>query len=879
MNWIKRLFARRQLEADLAAEIRGHLDERVADLVSRGLSRAEAIRQARREFGNVSLIEERAREVWRWRWIEDFLFDLRFALRQVRKAPGFATAATLTLAIGIGATTAVFSVVNAVVLRPLPFEQPGRLVSVWPSGEAGPAGPYNVSYPNFFDFRSENSVFEHLVSYRSTSISLTGAGEPVQLRGEIVSWDLFPLLGVQPLLGRGFLATDEEPGTRAVILGHALWSTRFAADAGMIGRTIELAGEPWLVVGVAPPSFSFPVAGESVQVWVPSAVDAGGGTVRPLTVQRGARTLSLMGRLRDGVSIEQATAQMNGIAASLAARYPENNERYPRVYLQPALVETAGRARAPLLLLLGAVGCVLLLACANVANLLLSRNAEREREFALRLAIGAPRERLVRQVLAEAFALALFGAVGGVVLAWLLVGFAAPLGAAAVPRMAETRVDAGVLVFALALTIATAVFCSAAPVVRLRRGVANSPLKEGAYANVKGRDRLGGAFVVAQVALGLTLLTGAGLLTAGFVHVTRQHPGFQPEQLLTFAIAVPESRYAGARQVDLYGQLLERLADVPDARSAALAMPLPLTGSSMSVGFDIEGRPAPPSDRSRSDIAIVSTEFFRTAGIPLLEGRGFSDQDDRDRPPVLIVNRAFAERFFPGESVIGKRILPGVITDRGPQWREIVGIVGDAKQSPFASRPEPVYYFPYRQLPWCCPYIVVRSAGAPESLEPSVRSVVASLDRQLPVFDVRPADQLAAGQMRPATFATLLMISFATIALLLTAIGLYGVLSYDVVKRTREIGIRIALGATRRTVLAGVVRRAALLIAIGVALGIAGSIAVRRVAGTIVFGVDNGGSLLLIGAVSVMLAAAWLATYWPARRAAAIEPMLALRGE
>jgi putative ABC transport system permease protein len=880
MTWIQRLFSRRRIEADLSEEIRGHLDERIEDLVSRGgVPREDAVHQARREFGNVTLIEEQAREVWRWRWIEDLFSDVRFSLRQLRRSPAFAAAGALTLALGIGANTAVFSVVNAVMLRPLPFPAPNMLVSVWPRGNAGPAGPYDVSYPNFFDFRTGNTVFDHLVSYRHTPISLTGSGEPVQLRGEIVSWELFALLKIQPTLGRGFEPDDEDPSARTVIVSDSLWKTTLGGDVGIIGRTINLDREPYLVVGVAPPGFNFPVGGEQVQVWTTLAIDARSATVQPVTQQRGARMLSVMGRLRDGVSIEQAGTQMDRIAASLAERYPDQNRRYPGVFLQSALGDVTGLARGPLLFLLGAVGLVLLLTCANLANLLLSRAAEREREFALRLAIGASRTRIVRQVMTEALTLALLGGIAGVVMAVSVIDLVIPLVGTTIPRISQTSVDLRVLGFALTLTLVASVLFSVAPAARLLHDRLNDPLKEGAYGNVHGPGRLGNALVVVQIALGLMLLSGAGLLMTGFVHLTRRDPGFQPERLLTFSIGVPGSQHPGARQLDFYNQLLERLAGVPGTR-AALAMPLPLTGSSMTVRFDIAERPAPPSARPRSDIAIVSPGFFQTAGIPLLEGRGLTDQDDAAHPLVLIVNRAFADKFFPGETAVGKRIQPGAISDeRGPQMREIVGVVGNARQSPLGSQPEPIYYFPYRQLPWCCPSVIVRTAGSPASLESSVRTVVSSIDRQLPLFDVRTGDQILSVGVTPITFLTVLMTSFAVIGLLLTSIGLYGVLSYAVVKRTREIGIRIALGASRPAVLSMVLRRAAILVGAGLIIGIVGSIAARRLIGGMLFGVGGGSPILLLSAVSVMVAAAWVATYLPAHRAASIDPILALRSE
>jgi putative ABC transport system permease protein len=880
MTWIPRLFWGRRIDRDLSDEIRGHLDEKVEELVARGVSFEDAVHQARREFGNVAVIEQECRDTWAWRWVEDFLSDMRFALRQLRKSPAFTTAGTLTLAVGIGANTAVFSVVNAVMLRPLPFHQPARLVSISPRSDSGPAGHDAISYPNFFDIRDENGVFDHVVSYRSTPLSLTGFGEPVQLRAEIVSWHLFSLLDIQPILGRGFEAHDEDPEARTAIVSHTLWTTKLGGDAGVVGRTINLDREPYLIVGIAPQGFNFPVGGEQVQIWTPLAIDARSATVQPVTRQRGAGMLSVMGRLRDGVSIQRAQAQMDRVATSLADRYPNENRRWPGIYLQPALEELGGASRAPLLFLLGAVGLLLLLACANLANLLLSRTAERQREFALRLAIGAARSRIIRQVIAESLALASIGSIAGVVMAAFLVRLAVPLAGTSLPRIAQASVDQEVLLFALALTVATSVLCSLAPAVRLLRDELHDPLKDGAHVNVHGRDRLGSALVVVQIALGLMLVSGAGLLTAAFVHATRRDPGFQPERLLTFNIGVPNAQYPRARQLDFYDQLLERLSVLPGARSAALAMPLPLTGGGMGMAFNIADRPSTPYARPTSNMAIVSPGFFSTAGIPLLQGREFTERDDVSSPPSLIVNRAFADTFFPGESAVGKRIEPGATSDaRGTQMREIVGVVGNARQSPLGSQPDAIYYFPYRQLPWCCPSVVVRAAASPASLESSVRAVVSSMDRQLPLFDVRTGDEIRSVGVTPATFLMLLLVSFAAIGLLLTSVGLYGILSYAVVKRRREIGIRVALGASRRAVLSMVLRQAAILVAAGLIIGVAGSIATRRFIRAVLFGVDTGDAGLLVGAMLVMVLAALLASYLPARRAASIDPTLALRSE
>jgi putative ABC transport system permease protein len=878
--WMRALARRDAVEREMEEEMRQHIDRATARLMARGLSRSDAQALAKREFGNVTAIAEQGREVWRLTWVEDFLLDIRFASRQLRRSPAFAIAGALTLALGIGANTAVFAVVETVILRPLPFPNASRLVSVVPRNKDGPGGTFNISYPNFFDFRSENRVFGELVSYRSEDFSLTGMTEPIQIHGEIVASDLFPLLGVKPMLGRGFLRSDEAAGVRTAIVSYAIWKTVLGGDPGVVGRAISLGREPYVVVGVAPPGFNFPIGGEQVGVWTPLATDARSATTHPVTEQRGARMLSVVARLRDGVSIEQAQAQMAGVAASLARRYPDENKRYPSVVLRPLLDDWIGPAREALLVLLGAVGLVLLLACANIANLLLSRTAEREREFAVRTAIGAGRSRLVRQVVAESVTLSVAGGMGGVVSAGLLLRVVVPLGGAIIPRITEATIDFRVLAFSLAVTAATALLFSLVPVARLARHELHDALGESGRGGVHGSDRLRSVLVVVQVSLGLTLVSAAALLTASYVHVARRNPGLDAEQLLTFSVSPPASKYSKTGQPQFYDELLDRIRNLPGAPDAAAAMPLPLTGSSMTVGFEIEGQPANPGARPSANMAIVSPRFLSTAGIPLVAGREFTDQDRTDSPPVLMVNRAFADKFFPGQDAVGKRMKPGVGSDaRGPRTREIVGVIGDARQSPLSADDDPVYYVPYRQLPWCCPSVMVRAAGAPTALAPEVRSVVASIDKQLPIYDVSTGERMLAIGLAAPKFLMLLLSSFAAVGLLLTVVGLYGVMSYDVVRRTREIGVRMALGASQFSVLSMVLRRAMTLVTIGAVLGAGGAVAGTRLMRTIVFGIGTWQPLLVGISIAVVIAAALTATYLPARRAASVDPTLALRSE
>jgi putative ABC transport system permease protein len=880
MNWLMRLFSRKQLDRDLADEIREHLEERTDALIAGGLSPEDAAAAARREFGNVTLLEEEARDVWRWALVEKFFADLRYSFRQLHKSPAFTLAAILTLALGIGANTAVFSVVNAVILRPLPYPEPDRLVSVQSRDTRGTPHPTSLSYPNFFDFRKYSHVFEQMVSYHESDFALSGIGMPVHLSGEVVSEGLFSLLKIQPALGRGFLPEEEQARQRVVVLSHSLWKEQFSGDPHVIGRSIILDSQPYTVVGVMPADFVFPIFATKVKIWTTLARYAGADTGTPLTEQRGARLLDVIARLKPGISVEAAHAQMDSIAAALAKQYPDDDKNITSTYVRPELERLTGDTRRPRLILLGAVGLVLLIACANIANLLLARTAEREREFAIRAAIGASRGTVVRQLLTESLVLAVIGCATGVLIAIASVKLLLPLAGDTIPRLAQSAVDGNVLAFSVALALLTSLLFSLAPALRLAKTELAGPLKEGSRGNLRASDRLRNGLVVAQITLGLVLLSGASLMIASFVHLLHRDLGLHPDHVLTFSVSVPEARYPEEKQVDFNYRLIDRLRMLPGVTSVAEGTPLPLTGSQISISFDIEERPAAVYNRPHSDIAIITPEFFHTLGIPLVEGRTFTERDDAKAPPVVMVNQAFAEAFFPGESVLGKRIQPGAsLRDGESPMRQIVGVVGNAVQTPLQPQVEPIYYFPYEQLPWFVPPIVMKTSIPPAAMESAVRSAVASVDKEVPIYDVQPMeDLLGVGITRPR-FQMLLLSSFAGIALRLTVVGLYGVLAYSVSKRTREIGVRVALGASRIMVQRMVLEQALLLVATGVVLGLAGAFAAGQVLANMLYGVSPRNPLLLASACCAITLTAALAALLPARRAASIDPMQALRNE
>jgi len=875
MNWMDRLRVKWSGDPDLAEEMAQHLEEKIDDLVARGVPREEAAHQARRELGNLMLLAERCRDVWRSPYLADLAIDIRYAWRFLRRSQTFAAAAIVTLALGIGANAAVFSIVRAVVLRPLPFPDGDRLVSVQSRDVRGTPHPTPLSYPTFFDFRRNNRSFEHLVSYRDETFTLTDRTPAIRVNGQVVSWDLFDALRVRPALGRGFIADEEQAGSRAAILGYDAWANNFGGDPGIVGRSITIDGTAHTVVGVAARGFSFPIDGPRVQVYVTLARDAVNPGGQPVTEQRGARMLRSIARLKRGVTLPVAQAEMDALAATVAATHPDQNRNIASAYVRSELERLVGDTKAPLMILLGAVALLLLIACANIANLLLARVMDRARELAMRMAIGASRERLIRQVLTENLLLAAIGSMAGIALAGVAVRLAAPLWPMQLPRAADIAVDWTVVAFSVCLAFVTSIAIGLPTMVRLSRADVSASLRTGSWGNTAGRDHIRNGLVVAQVALGLVLLCGATFLIESFLYLVQRDPGFRPDQLISFSLSP-----TGERQREFLDQLLERLRGVPGVTAASAGSPLPLTGSQMQMSFGIQERPVAPSDRPYANMAIVTPGFFQTIGARIEQGRDFTDRDDERSAPVLIVNRAFADRFFPGENPIGKRIQPGATNkNQKPMMREIVAVVGDARQSPLGLDRDAIYYFPYRQLSWFVPAIVVRTSGPLTELAPTIRGLVAEIDASVPVEGMRTMKELMSMSMAGPRLLTGLLGTFAFIALVLTAVGLYGVVGYAVAKQTREIGVRIALGATRRSVTRAVIARAAILVGIGMALGLAGSLAAGRVLASVLTNFPVHNLRVLVIACVTLASCAAAASFLPARRAASIDPLQALRSE
>jgi predicted permease len=808
------------------------------------------------------------------------LEDIRYAFRQLVKAPGFAAVAILTLALGIGANTAVFSVVDAVMLRPLPYDQADRLIDAQSINTHNPQ-PSAISYPDFFDWRTQNRTLEHLVSYHDSQYTLIGTAEPAHVDAEVTSWDLLPALGVNPEFGRGFTADEEKQGTHVVLLSHALWQSQFGGDRSVIGRTVNLSGDLFAVIGVMPATFKFPVNEPQIGVWTTLAVDNDPNSPTPDTSNRGSHFLNAMGRLKPGATVEQASEDLNAIAANLKKQYPHTNWSHDAARAQNELLALVGDTRVALLIVLGAVALVLLIACGNVANLLLARMRERRREIAMRSALGAGRGRVVRQLLVESLVLSAAGGVAGCGLAYLCTPAMLSLIGDSIPRAANAGVDLRVLGFAMLVAVAAGLLFGVVPAFTASRTDLVTTLKEGGRTEMTGRDWLRSSLIVGQVALGLMLTAGAGLLATSFLHLRHSKVGFEPDHLLTLFFETPEARYRHTRP-QFYQPYFEKVRALPGVQSASGVMILPMTDDGATVTFEDPEHPTPEGQRNAAAITPVAPEYFNTMRIPLLEGRDFNDRDEFAAPQVMIVNRAFADKYFPGESVLGKKLKPGAGngTPGGPPWRTIVGVAGNIKLSATQREMQPAMYLAASQMPtWCCLYTVVRSNVDPLSLEPSIRQIVSSMDKDIPVTQVRTMNELIFREMAQPRFAMVLLGAFAGLALVLTVVGLYGVMMYAVTRRTREIGVRMALGAQRGAVLRMILRDATKLLALGVGIGIVVTLVSSSILRSMLYGTGSRNPLVLTMVCLAVAIAGLMAAYIPALRAASIEPMEALRTE
>ena len=801
--------------------------------------------------------------------------DLRYGARMLMKRPGFTLIAVVTLALGIGANTAIFSVVNGVLLRPLPYKEPDRLVMVW--GSVRPRGLKRawISPPNFFDFREQNQAFEKVSALLEWGPTLTEAGEPERLTGAQVSHDFFSVLGIEPILGRAFLAPEDRPNVeRVVVLGAGLWQRRFGADPGVIGKKLTLDGNLYTVVGVMPAGFNFP---DQAELWKPLRIG-------PTTVGRGSAMLRLIARLKPGVTLEQADADMNTVAGRLEKAYPEANTGRG-VALVPLHEQVVGEVRQALLVLLGAVGQVLLIACANVANLLLARAKSREKEIAIRTALGARRGQIIRQLLTESLLLAIAGGGFGLLLAVNGADLLKSISPANIPRLENVAIDQRVLGFTLVSAVLTGVIFGIIPALQSSRPNLNQVLKEGSKGGAGGtsRGRVRSLLVVTEIALALMLMIGAGLLTKSFSRLLQVNPGYNSAQVMTAGISLPGRRYQTDQQVDaFYKQLLERLESVPGVQSAAIAVSRPLEPMDNFFGsLNFVGRPEPPSgEHLRVRMNTISPDYFRTLGTTLVKGRFFSERDDEAAPAVAIVNATFVRRYLPEENPLGKQITFGLQFDsRAPRPAEIVGVVDDMKRDGLRSEPEPEVFVAHHQASYPAMSLVIRTAVNPMSIVGAVRRELAAIDKDVPLYQVTTMDDLLTKAVGEPRFLMFLISGFATVALILAAVGGYGVTAYAVTERTREIGIRMALGAQVSDVFRLVVKQGMILALAGVGVGLAAAFALTRVMKGLLFGV-NAADLPTFTLVALLLATVALLACWiPARRATKVDPLTALRSE
>jgi putative ABC transport system permease protein len=809
--------------------------------------------------------------------------DWRFGARMVWKNPGFAAVAVLTLALGIGGTTAVFSVVNAVLLRPLPFPAPHRLVALGQTEASDREHLSQFSFHNFADLRDQTTSFERLAAYYNNSLTLTGQGEAVRLRGVVATADLFPLLGAAPARGRTFFPDEDHPGGGAqgypAILSWDCWQEHFGGDPQVIGRSITLDGNAYTVVGVMPASFAFPVQAQAPEVWISPARDAERQGEDAIMVARGYHAWRVVGRLKRGATVGQAQAEADVVASHLAATFTAADKDMG-IKVMPLLESLVGNLRLTLLLLLGVVGVVLLIACANVANLLLERAVSRRREITLRLALGASRWRIARQLVTENLMLALAAGALGSLLAVAGTSLMVSLSPAGFTRITETHLDARVLGFTALVSLLTGVLFGLAPAFGVSRLRLAESLKEG------GRTGAGGVraghtrhlLVVAEVALALVLLVGAGLLVRTLVQLQHVPLGFDPRNTLTMTVA--KSPGGGpAQNGEFFRQLTERLRALPGVASASVTWQLPLSGASAATSLGIEGQPNEPGSLPMGVIHAAGPGYFRTMGIPLVRGRDFTDHDNLQSAPVVIVNETLARRFFPGGDAIGKHITPGFSTTGEYNTREIVGVVGDVKHRGLRGGAVPEFYFAQAQMPLSSLTLVVRTVGDPHALVGAVRHEVHAMDANAPVFGVLTAQQYLSRSVASTRFDMSLLAVFAAVALVLTVVGLYGVISYSVSQSTREIGIRIALGAQGGDALRLVMGQGMLLTLTGVVLGLAAAAALTRVMTSLLFGVAATDPATMAGVTLLLLAVAALACYVPARRATRVDPIVALRYE
>ena len=888
MKWFNiirdRLRALRQRETvinEIDREMRSHVELQVEANIKAGMSPREAREQAMRSFGNVNRAVDAAYDVKGGGLFETLLQDIRYGVRMLAKHKAFTAVAVITLALGIGANTAIFSVVNELLLRPLPYRDAERIVMLW---EVTPEGRHqnSASRANFRAWRAQTSSYQYIAAFSYQRHNLTGNGEPEELSVQFATPDLFKVLGVDPILGRTFLPEDDGDGKPPVaILSYALWQRRFGGQPGIVGQPITLNGVKYTVIGVMPSNFQFHMkqrsgTGRPAELWSILPMPVG-----PDANERG-RFLATVARLKDGATVEHANAELRTIAARLSDEFPEFNKNYSAEVLS-LREQFFGNVRRPLWLMLGAVGFVLLIACANVANLLLSLATTREKEIAVRAALGARRGRIVRQLLTESILLALFGSALGLFFAWLGIKALIAISPRDLVSLQSVGLNVTVLVWTLGVSLLTGIIFGLAPAFHISRLNLNDSLKEGGKSEAgqaSGSRRLRNALVVSEIALAVVLLASAGLLIRSFIRLQQVDRGFQTDNILTMVVPLSDAKYREDPQVvGFFSQALEKVRQLPTVRSAGIVNFLPLYGGMGSAtGFKILGQPKPPPGEGPScDVRVVDSDYFPTMGIPLLRGRNFSSAELKESRHVILINEALARTYFSGTEPIGQRL--DVVMFDTPQPAEIIGVVGNVRYDSLVDESPPAVYFPHPDLTYSFMTLVIRTDGEPTAIAPAVQREIRTLDPNQPVSDVRTMNQVMSEWVSRSRFNTLLLGLFAALATLLSAVGIFGVMNYSVALRTREIGLRLAVGAQPRQVLLLVLRQGLLLTIVGVALGLVAAFALTRLLSGLLFGIGaiDAATFTTISILLVMVSL--LACYLPARRAMRIDPLRALRYE
>jgi putative ABC transport system permease protein len=869
----RNLFHKDRVEQESTEEIQAYLDMLTEAKIRQGLTPREARRNALIELGGVEQVQERVREIRMGQFIETAWRDVRLGVRSLVHSPIFTVVTVLSLALGIGANTAIFSVVNGLLLRPLPYPEAEQIVDVWhtPPQQAFPGlDRFSVSPANYIDWKAQSSTFEQMAVYTYTGLSLSTSNDPLPLVGAAVSSDFFSVLRTNPMQGRSFTPDEERVGSdQVVVISHGLWQRAFGANPNIMGQTLTLNSRGFTVVGIMPAGFEFP---READLWVPLAWDDKERQIRSI------HDYLVVARLKQNVSLDQAQAEMSTISSRLEQQYPEENSGWGARVI-PLREDLVGNIRLALLVLFSAVGFVLLIACANVANLMLARGANRRKEMAVRVALGAGRARLVRQLLTESVLLAVTGGLLGLLLAVWGSNMLVKLGS--LPNAGEIGIDTWALGFTLLVSFAAGIIIGIVPALQFTRTNISETLKQGAGRTggspIKQHTRK--ALVISEVALSLVLLIGAGLMIRSFWKLQNVNPGFDTSNALTMSVVLTPSRYSEPHQMlAFFDRALEQIRAVPGVVSVGTTTTIPLAGGGSTQPFTVEGRPAGTiAEQPMAQTRYISPDYFRAIGIPLRQGRFFSDYDRDKSVPVVIISEAMARRFWPGENPIGKRLTPSFHSEQGA--REIVGIVGDVKSSGLEVDSAAMMYLPFRQSPRPFLSFVVRTASNPESLIQPVSRAIYSIDKDQALTDVQTLDQVLVASLSGRRFNMTLLLTFAGVALLLAAVGVYGVMNYTVTLRRRELGIRMALGAKATDVLRLVLRQGLTLTLIGVGAGLISAYALTRLMATLLYGVTATDYLTFITVPAVLIAVGLLASYVPARRATKVNPTIALRTE